>query len=101
MKKLPTTTAEYRAAESEASFQKWVINTARDCGWMVAHVSDSRKQDTTGLPDLVLARNGLVILAELKTEKGGVRKEQEPWLEASGGHLWRPSMRAEIAAALA
>ncbi len=101
MKKLPTTTAEYRAAESEASFQKWVINTARDNGWLVAHVSDSRKQDTTGLCDLVLARGGLVILAELKSETGGVRGAQVAWLQASGYHLWRPSMREQIVKELA
>ncbi len=97
MKKLPTTTAEYRTLESEAAFQSWVIAEARRNGWLVAHVSDSRKQDTTGLPDLVLARDGLVILAELKSETGKVHGGQVAWLQASGNHLWRPSMREYIA----
>jgi len=99
--KTPTTTAEFRLLESEAAFQSWVIAEAKRHGWLVAHVTDSRRQDTTGLPDMVLARNGLVILAELKTETGGVRDEQKEWLAASGNHLWRPSMRAKISAMLA
>ncbi len=101
MKKLPTTTAEYRAAESEASFQKWVINTARDHGWLTAHVRDSRGQDATGLPDLVMARAGVVLLLELKAEGGTTTKAQDVWLAASGNHLYRPSDRPELMGLLA
>lgn len=96
----PTTTAEYRALEPEAAFMSWVVDYARLRGWQVAHVRDSRGQDTDGLPDLILARNGLVILAELKSETGDVRTKQREWLGASGNHLWRPSMRAKVQAML-
>jgi hypothetical protein len=99
--KQPTTTAEYRTLESEAAFQTWVIAYARQQGWLVAHLRDSRGQDATGLPDLVLARRGLVVLAELKTETGKTTPTQDAWLAASGNHLWRPSMRDKIAAMLA
>lgn len=92
----PTTTADVRRLEPEAAFQTWVIDYARLRGWKVAHVTDSRMQDTDGLPDLILARRGLVILAELKSETGGVRPKQREWLEASGNHLWRPSDRPRI-----
>ncbi len=101
MKKQPTTTAEYRAAESEADFQSWVVGYARVHGWLTAHVRDSREQNVTGLPDLVLARAGLVILAELKAEGGKTTPAQDVWLAASGNHLWRPSMRDKIASMLA
>ncbi len=101
MKKLPTTTAEYRALEGEASFQKWVVKTARDCGWLTAHVRDSREQNVTGLPDIVMARAGRVILAELKSETGKTTPAQDVWLAASGSHLWRPSMREQIVKELA
>ena len=99
-RKDPTTTEEFRLLESEAAFQSWVVDYARAHSWLVAHVTDSRRQDTTGLPDLVLARGGLVILAELKSETGKVRPEQEAWLAASGNHLWRPSDRQKITAML-
>ncbi len=101
MSKTPTTTAEYRDLMSEADWQTWVVNTARARGWLVAHLRDSRGQDANGLPDLVLARGGLVILAELKTEAGKVRESQKPWLEASGNHVWRPSDRAKVERILA
>jgi hypothetical protein len=97
--KQPTTTAEF--AESEKDFQTWVVDYARLRGWLVAHIYDSRGQDATGLPDLVLARAGVVVLAELKTETGSPSPSQDAWLAASGGHLWRPSMRDKIAAMLA
>ena len=98
---LPTTTAEYRGLMSEAAWQTWIVNTARARGWLVAHLRDSRGQDATGMPDLVLARGGLVILAELKSETGGIRDSQKPWLAASGNHVWRPSMRTKVEAMLA
>lgn len=103
-RKDPTTIEQYRALESEADFQSWVVGTAKLRGWMVGHLRDARTQDDVtglkGLPDLVLARGGLVILAELKSENGEIRKSQKPWLEASGNHVWRPSMRAKIEAML-
>jgi hypothetical protein len=82
--------------ESEADFQSWVIDFARAHGWLVAHVNDSRRQNVSGLPDLVMARAGVIILAECKTMGGSVRQSQIPWLEASGWHLWRPSHREVI-----
>lgn len=97
---LPTTIAEYRALESEADFQTWVVGTARRHHWMVAHLRDSRGQDAVGLPDLIMARDGVVLLAEIKSMTGRVQVDQKPWLAASGNHIWRPSMRAEIEAVL-
>ena len=99
MKKQPTTTAEYM--ESEAAFQTWVVDYARLRGWLTAHVRDSRGQDATGMPDLVLARAGVVLLIELKAEGGKTTKAQAVWLAASGNHLYRPSDRLELMGLLA
>jgi hypothetical protein len=44
-----------------------------------------------GFPDLVLARGGVVLHVELKSEKGKVRPEQSEWLAELGGEIWRPS----------
>jgi hypothetical protein len=59
-------------------------------------------QGHPGAPDLILARNGVVILAELKRQNGRASPHQRLWLAALGGHgrLWRPSDWAEIEAEL-
>jgi VRR-NUC domain len=86
---------------SEADFQRRVIDTAKLAGWMVAHFRPALTrsgrwatpmQGDKGLPDLVLAKDGRLLLAELKTDTGQVSKEQRAWLAELGAHgrLWRP-----------
>lgn len=83
---------------SEASFQNTVIEYAHLRGWLVHHSRAARTgkgwrtaiQGDAGLPDLVLARNGKVVLAELKRTGGRATDAQRAWLEASDGHLWSP-----------
>jgi hypothetical protein len=50
-------------------------------------------QGDPGTPDFVLARGGVVLLAELKTDRGRPTPDQVAWLGAAGGHgrLWRPA----------
>lgn len=45
-----------------------------------------------GFPDLALAKDGRVLLAELKTDDGKPTPQQVAWLAAAGGHgrLWQP-----------
>ena len=45
------------------------------------------------MPDLILARRGVVILAELKSQTGRLSREQQMWQTALGAHhrVWRPS----------
>lgn len=87
---------------SEAQFQKRVIDTAIAHGWRCTHFRKSRAQSGrwqtavqghTGAPDLLLAKGGVVILAELKRETGRVSPEQKKWLAelADIGVVWRPS----------
>lgn len=75
---------------SEEQLRLAVTDCARLYGWHVAHLRDSRKSDAVGLPDLVLARDGVVLLRELKNQKGAVSAEQAAWLFAAGGKVWRP-----------
>lgn len=88
---------------SEAEFQKWVIDLATLFGWTYMHTPDSRKTPA-GWPDLVFAKEGEnCIFAELKSEKGRLRPEQEWWINRlvdSGCDvfIWRPSNRAAIEA---
>jgi hypothetical protein len=88
-------------AMTESDFQRRVIQAAHLYGWRVAHfrpaMSRSGRWSTPmegdrGFPDLVLARGGRVLVAELKTDAGRLGPGQEDWLSALGEHarLWRP-----------
>lgn len=86
---------------SEADWQQRVMDYAVLRYWRVCHHRPARTdrgwrtpmQGHAGLPDLILARGGHVLLAELKTEKGKPTPEQAAWLTCLGEHgrLWRPS----------
>lgn len=86
---------------SEADWQRRVIAAARLHHWRVAHFRPARRLSggystpitgDAGFPDLVLARGGKVILAELKTARGRPTREQREWLDELGfhGRLWKP-----------
>jgi hypothetical protein len=87
-------------AMSEDDLKRRVIDYAVLRGWQVAHIRPARTvhgwrtpyEGHAGLPDLILARGGRVILAELKSAKGQPTPEQIAWLAAAGelGVLWRP-----------
>jgi hypothetical protein len=95
--------------ETEAGFQSAVIDAATTFGWLVHHQRPGRNSDGSwrsqiqgdaGFPDLVLTRDGIVIFAELKSEKGRVSGDQQAWIHALGlvsvrapevsVHVWRP-----------
>lgn len=87
---------------SEADFQQRVMDAARMAGWRVAHFRAAKTQrgnwitpmaGDKGFPDLALAKDGRVLLAELKkSSKEKPTKDQVAWLAAAGGHgrLWSP-----------
>jgi hypothetical protein len=91
--------------QSERQFERAVVEYAKLAGWRVFHPFDSRRSEA-GWPDLTLVRDGRLVFAELKSEKGRVRPEQQVWQEAllrvasrTPGvevYLWRPSMWDEI-----
>lgn len=96
---------------SEQEFQDAVIEAAHLSGWLVYHARAVRlasgrwgvpMQGDPGLPDLVLARRGVVLLRELKTDSGDVEPQQERWLQAAGAFagVWRPSDWPRIIAEL-
>ena len=104
------------ARVTEADFQRWVVDVAQIFGWLCHHSRPARKADgswstpitgTKGFVDLVLChpRRGVLILAELKTDRGRLTLEQGVWLEAlneAGAHavVWRPRDRERIEAIL-
>lgn len=86
---------------SEKDFQQRIMQAAGLYGWRCAHFRPARTvqgwrtpmQGDVGVPDLILARDGRVLLAELKSDRGRPTPDQELWLEAAGDHgrLWRPA----------
>lgn len=95
---------------SEADFLQWVITLAQLHGWLVAHQRPARTnrgyrtaiQGHPGLPDLILARDGTVICAELKTRTGRLSLAQKAWQVQLGDHarVWRPEHAPNIHALL-
>lgn len=96
---------------TEAQFQRRIVDLARLTGWHCVHYRPAWQggkwrtpmTGNPGCPDLILARGGQVILAELKTDRGRLSSEQKAWLAALGEHarVWRPNDWEAIAAELA
>lgn len=103
---------------TERQFTETVIELAKLHGWKVAHFRTSMDRGVwrtamagdIGFPDLVLARKGVVIFAELKSERGRLSPHQKAWLDALDpapvipgyvrAEVWRPSDIEEIKAVL-
>jgi hypothetical protein len=86
-----------------ARFRRWRVHHQRPArtatGWRTAIIGDQ------GFPDLILARAGRLVAAELKAERGRLGPGQALWLDllAAGGlevHVWRPGDMDAIAAVL-
>ena len=80
---------------SEKRFQDAVVQLAKILGWRVYHTYDSRRS-TPGYPDLTLVREGRLIFAELKSEKGKMSVAQKEWeydlkQTCAEYYEWRPS----------
>lgn len=86
---------------TERMFQQQIVDLAHLCGWMEYHTWLSIRS-TAGFPDLVLCRDGRLIFAELKSERGMPTAAQEEWLAALRKvqgvevYLWRPNQWPEI-----
>jgi hypothetical protein len=64
---------------TEAELQRYVLEAAVLAGWLAYHTHDSRRSQP-GFPDLVLVRRPRMIYAELKSDRGRLRAEQNIWL---------------------
>jgi len=102
-------------AVTEAEFQRWVEAVAERNGWCTYHVRrsddvstgvhtlrNSDHLDSHGFPDLVLARDKVVLFRELKTDTGVVSRHQKHWGRVlPDWDVWRPSDEERILAELA
>ena len=94
---------------TEANFQKTVIELAELHLWRIYHVAkvkgQLRSKTSEGFPDLVLARPGRLVFAELKLEGKDPSYNQLIWHELlrSAGeemYVWRPADWRDIEAIL-
>jgi hypothetical protein len=90
------TLATRAGAITEAQLQGTVEQMATVLGWRWYHTHDSRRS-VPGFPDLAMVHAGQrrVLFAELKSERGRLRREQRAWindLDAAGQevYVWRP-----------
>jgi len=92
---------------SEDEFTDQVIAVFQLHRWKVVHFDRARKKDGSwrtplrgdpGSPDILAARNGQVLLAELKVGKNKPSQFQSEWLHDCGDHgfLWYPKDWDEI-----
>lgn len=81
---------------TEAQLTDVICDAARLYGWRVSHFRPAQTargwrtpvQGDPGFPDLCLARDGVVVFAELKVGRGRLRPAQELWRDALG-EQWR------------
>ena len=86
-----------QAKMTEAAWQMSIIKQAHACGWLAVHFKPSKVGDhyltqvlgDAGSPDLLLARNGVLLLIEVKAQRGRLSPEQERWRDAIGPQQWR------------
>jgi len=86
---------------SEDEFTDQVIELFQLYGWKVVHFDRARKKNggwrtpirgDPGSPDILAARCGKVIHAELKVGRNKPTEDQEQWLHhlGEGAYLWYP-----------
>ena len=95
---------------SEDELLTCVIECLRLFHWRYFHIRNSKAgivQGNVGFPDLVAVRDGRIVVAELKSERGDLTADQRAWLEdwefaGARVYVWRPSdwQRGEIEAVL-
>jgi len=89
---------------NERAFTRWVIDLARLYGWLVHHDRPApyesgrgwatHMEGDAGFPDLLLLREGELIVAELKLNRRDLKTHQARWLErfqtVAETYLWTP-----------
>lgn len=87
---------------TESEFRDWIAGTGRAHGWLV----HSHDESNVAAPNLILARDGALILARVKAERANVTEAQAEWLDELGRvpgvhvHTFRPSDMAAVFALL-
>lgn len=88
------TAEQYQAGQTEAEFQKAVVEAAQYHGWDCFHFPNAII-NPRGWPDLLMLRNGVWMLRECKVPGGRLGVRQVAMIErlrANGAdvHIWLP-----------
>ena len=92
---------------TERDWQTFVIQLAVARKWKYYHPPDNKpingriQRVVAGFPDLVLIKDGRMVYAELKREKGIISLEQAEWIKEIKAcgiecYVWRPSQVASV-----
>jgi len=87
---------------TEKQFQGQVVHLAKLSGFDFVYHTWNSQHSPAGFPDLIMIKDGCLIVAELKTEKGKLSAEQYFWLlefrkvPSAEVFLWRPSDWEEL-----
>lgn len=76
--------AHPRHARTEAEFQAWVVHHARQLAWKPFHVVRPVGDLDADFPDLLLARDGRLVVWELKMPGNVATPGQLEWLRVLG-----------------
>ena len=96
---VPGEVSPFNLGLSERDFTTKVIDRAKAMGWRVFHPRPARTSQgwrtagqgtPKGFPDCVIAQDGVLLLVELKSQKGKLTDEQKDWLHHTNGAVWRP-----------
>lgn len=107
MTRAPKSAREVLAdAMTEDELQTGILGLAHNERWRVAHFRPAQNArgdwrtpvaaDGKGFPDLVLVREGRLVIAELKAQDGRTSDDQRRWIheflqvEGIEVHIWRP-----------
>jgi hypothetical protein len=90
-------------AMTEQELLEAILDAARLYGWKAAHFRPARTdkgwrtpmQGDPGFPDITLARNGRVLILELKRLGKYATPEQEAWIEAINGPTLLPNAKVQ------
>lgn len=66
---------------TEKQFMAQIVQLARLCGWLVYHTHDSRRSEP-GFPDLLMLKDGRIVVFECKVGKNKLTADQERWMLA-------------------
>lgn len=75
-----TAAALLRSTATELEYQRAITGWLAFYRWRFWHETDSRKSPS-GFPDLVATNGKTLLMVELKTAKGRVRREQQQWID--------------------
>lgn len=103
----PEVVWRHAGPQTEAEFQRWVLQVADQFGWRRRYHTYRSRKSQTGFPDWVFVHpNHGVIFVELKSPTGKPTADQQAWhdeLRQAGARafIWRPADASTVVSVFA